>query len=375
MVDNRELNSQDSSTTPAWAANRRVTNHSIRRNVLRNTALLLLAFAIPCFVACSGGDSGNEDDGPGNSVPRGKDAGADLDPGNLDPGNYNSDASVADPTEPDPTDPVDPVDEVDASVDPEPSDGGSVSGLSASTVCSKVATATCNRISKCAQFGIQAMYGTAAKCAERGKVTCLAGLKLPGTSITVEKLNACISEVNTAECSLLASGNLDACKFGPGTLASGAKCIDSTQCKSEFCARAPTAACGTCAKAPAVGAACVNKACATGQFCTTVNKCVASTKKLGESCTYFEECDIVNGFVCDTMRTHKCTELKLASGTCGVDMVKQTITICPANGYCDGTTCKAAVKDGATCNAKTNCMPPALCLDGKCTVPSDATCK
>ncbi len=375
MDEKSEVSFLDSSTATALqisAAHFPRTEPRAKSGFLRFKAVFILAIAIPCFMACSGGDSSGEDGRQNNLGFDDPKAQPDSGAGSLGSVDKTQDASVASS---DTTDPSTEESDDDAlgsgGVSGEDSDSGT--GLNAETVCSKVAAASCKRINACASFGVKAMYGSTAQCAERGKVTCLAGLKFSGSSITIEKMNACIAEVADAECSSLSVGN--ACKFGPGTLPSGAKCIDSTQCVSEFCARSPTSQCGTCAKPTSVGGACVNKTCSIGQYCTTANKCVAPTKKLGESCSFLEECELAKGFACDIMMTRKCIAIKVGAETCGVDTAQKSFAVCSGNGYCEKNKCKPAVKDGVACSSTTNCMPPALCIGGTCTIPSDATCQ
>jgi hypothetical protein len=71
--------------------------------------------------------------------------------------------------------------------------------------------------------------------------------------------------------------------------------------------------------------------------------------------------------------------LKVGLGeTCGVDATKAALVDC-TKGACMPSpskgTCVAHVADGEACSDLLPCLPPALCLDKKCTIRNPATCQ
>ena len=174
------------------------------------------------------------------------------------------------------------------------------------------------------------------------------------------------------------------CAPVPGTYADGAACGDDSQCQSNFCARASTSLCGTCSPKSTEGGACVYGACSSGLSCpagsTTCIQAVAG--KVGDPCTYQEQCDLANGVACDTASSKKCIQISVAKSVgepCGLTM--SGFAICPASGTCSGVfggTCSAAAADGANCSDSDSgpkCLSPAKCVGGTCQLPDPKSCK
>ena len=254
--------------------------------------------------------------------------------------------------------------------------------------CVTFADAYCAKLQTCSTFVMSVAYGDLATCKARWILNCTPNFGAPGTSATPARTTTCAQSIGALSCTTFLSGDLGtACAVAPGTVAQGAACGDDAQCASTFCARAPTAACGTCQPVTMAGDPCVQSSCSvsTNTVCpagkTTCVKPVAG--KVGDACVGHEQCDVGHQVGCNPTNS-KCIALTLATagGTCGADSIFPTsVAVCPASGTCSASLsgkCSAVGMDGASCSTAdtgTHCMPPARCVASKCTLPSPATCR
>ena len=270
----------------------------------------------------------------------------------------------------------------DGAVNVPGADGGPIAEDPA-RVCAAAADAICAKLSACSPFGLGAAYGDLATCQARVVLGCLPTFGAAQTSATPTRSEACAASLAALSCADLLAGKLgDACVTQPGGVATGAACAEDAQCATAFCARAPSAACGTCAAKTNAGDPCVNAACSVGTVCPAgKTSCITPVPgKAGDACTVQEECDLANAVGCNTA-SKKCIALTLAGPgqSCGANGLNATsFAVCPASGTCSALlhgTCAAAAADGAACSdSGAHCLPPARCLSGACAVPDPATC-
>ncbi len=342
---------------------------SLTRQEKNVTKRFLLVSLIALCAACSstGGSSlrrdGRSEAGTDSRATRDGGSGGDFDPDSGEPiAQPDDDASI-------------PEDEF-----PNGESDASATGPSVDKACSEYAQATCDRFSECASYGMNVYYGDEATCAKRTKLECINTLKLPGTSFTTSKASTCSTSLSNATCADIAAKRVKGCDPGPGALGDGAKCAGDSQCKSQFCVRQDGASCGVCSPATRAGGLCTSGRCSSGQVCTDDNTCIVPSRKIGETCKYFQECDLLRGVGCDTLLTRKCIQLETASTgqKCGQDMARATYVSCVATGACVNNVCVAAAADSAACTDTANgpyCMPPAVCISNKCKLPDGQACR
>ncbi|HMI88716.1 MAG TPA: hypothetical protein VK550_31775 [Polyangiaceae bacterium] len=265
---------------------------------------------------------------------------------------------------------------------------GTDAGGDGQQACTAFADAYCAKLQTCSTFVMSVAYGDLATCKQRWILNCVPNFGVTGTSATPARTSACAQSMGALACPTFLSGDLGtACAIGAGTVAQGGPCGDDAQCASTFCARAPTAVCGTCQPATMAGDPCVQSSCSvsTNTVCpagkTSCVKPVAG--KVGDSCVGHEQCDIGHQVGCNPTNS-RCIALTLATagGNCGANSIIPTsVGVCPASGTCSASLagqCSAVGADGASCSTAdtgTHCMPPARCVASKCTLPTPATCR
>lgn len=267
------------------------------------------------------------------------------------------------------------------------SDGASDSAISgdATKACADAASAFCTQLQSCSSFGLQVEYGDLATCETRFALGCVQTLQFPGSGATAASTESCATALPAISCTDFIAVNLgNACATQAGTVANGAACGDDAQCASTFCARAADSQCGTCNAVSTAGSACVNGACSTGFACNTDDStCIVPVSgQIGDTCKTQSQCDVAHAVGCNT-NDDKCIALAVASsstGTCGADSITPTkFTLCLANGNCDSVlngNCHVTAADGAACNTSNgpNCLSPAKCVSGVCTLPDATAC-
>ena len=285
------------------------------------------------------------------------------------------------------------------------SSGGNGSGTGD---CNSVATTACNKLEQCSPLTVKLSYGDVQTCVTRIAMSCSAATTAPGASLTSAEFGACAKAFSQVDCKELVGGSFApaACTI-KGSLANGKACGSADQCQSGYCG-VSTGICGTCAAVGAAGAKCTSSdGCEAGLACTSKGVC-ATPAAAGGSCTDGRDC--AAGLACSS---GTCAQPVAAGGTCaGGDcdhlaaafcnpqtkvcetvqaaddgqpcgLVNGAFVTCSAAGHCtipqgqSQGTCQAHAADGATCD-NTNgpgCLAPAICLNGKCTLPDPSSCK
>lgn len=284
------------------------------------------------------------------------------------------------------------------------SDDGDDGGGSA-TDCKSAARSLCTKLQSCGEIFVTGAYGDLDTCADRLSLQCTAQLGAPGSNVTEANFAACANAISAQSCeALFTNQSPDECKLA-GTLDDGSQCGFGSQCKSSTCVNtSSTSACGTCTPvAPAGGnctstgacedgLVCSNGVCAqpvaAGGACTSTGQCAgtlicktgtcAMPGGAGADCNpASSECDTLAGLFCNP-GSNKCEKPTVASegGPCGI--VDQKLVVCGGGGSCEGATltapgtCVPPIADGAACNPTDgpNCLAPADCINGLCTLPA-----
>ncbi len=288
------------------------------------------------------------------------------------------------------------------------SNGGGGSGNGATGDCNSVATAACNKLEQCSAFAIKAAYGDAATCVKRLEMGCTASTTAPGAKVTAAQFGACADAYSKVDCTKLTGGMFlpDACTV-PGSLANGKACGSADQCQSGYCSSS-TGICGTCGDRAAAGKACTSSdGCQSGLVCNSKSVC-AQPVAAGGQCSDVRDCDAglvcasgtcsqpvavgkaCTGSDCDQLagafcnpQTKVCASISVADAGQPCGIVNNTFVGCGAAGHCTipqgqtKGTCQAAAADGASCDPQNGptCMAPAICVNGKCTLPDPSSCK
>jgi hypothetical protein len=206
----------------------------------------------------------------------------------------------------------------------------------------------------------------------RMKLACQSALSLPGTGIQPSQLAGCANALAEASCNTKAD-QIAACDFPPGSLADGAACTSSEQCKSESCVKVatsdgPTPSCGTCQPRVAIGGDCsTNSRCVDKAQCDfTTKKCIAIVYHgVGGTCdsTKGEQCE--SGLLCD-YTTKTCKARATVGQPCSSSVPCETGLTCDSiSKTCyqptiagGGQACGTAAK--ARCGSDLACDPTAL---------------
>jgi len=269
--------------------------------------------------------------------------------------------------------------------------------------CLAYTQATCGKMAQCWPWLLQASYGNFETCVERSAQLCANVTSAPGTSWTMEKIEACAQALPTISCDTWWNSVAPACDPGPGALADGSSCIDKSQCQGGTCLQGASG-CGVCASTSPLGGECTSSAqCVPGAACSPEGKCVMPAVQ-GASCdaskpcginlrcvegscqplvasggtcdpASFGDCDFFQGLACDPAdSTCKPVALAPAGSQCGA--VDGQLVTCGAGAICSSQgQCIAPLQDGASCTeqSESRCAPPATCINGACTVPG-TTC-
>ena len=287
--------------------------------------------------------------------------------------------------------------------------GGSSSSLPGGSgqPTTDVAEALCQKLDSCSHFYLQAAYGDVPTCAARLQISIANALAAPGTGRTAANLETCARALPGASCAdLVDNDSPAACRAVPGTLGTGMACSDASQCSTAFCNIAAGETCGACAAPPPAGTTCNgNSQCAPGSVCAGSPSVCLTPGAAGAACSATQPCQgtlICNSNVCATpvavgaacavgkgtcnllegdycpATTQQCTAATIASAGAACGLTNGALAACSASGMCTaGGTCLAAAADGQNCNAANGppCIPPAVCQNGVCTLPSSANCK
>ncbi|MEZ4221909.1 MAG: hypothetical protein R3B13_13335 [Polyangiaceae bacterium] len=298
---------------------------------------------------------------------------------------------------------------VDAATDA-PADVDLADGFVNLAACAVYVSAYTNKFKECTAGAAVAM-GTQTQ--ERVVERCALELAAPGTSATLNDLNACSATLQAQSCATFMAKPLSACVADPtspfctridpallgcsppaGTLTNGAACFAHLQCQSNYC-KGDASGCGVCASRASVGGKCAQDAdCNLGLACfkngcvtpvAASQACIAS----GTPCAYGNSCSgglcqpwrtlgqICGGAVgCDARRGLACS-----AGTCvNVKLVKAgsscaaaPLVRCYDESDCSAGSCVAHNGDGTSCGAA-GCMTFSSCRAGSCVRDNPGYC-
>jgi hypothetical protein len=287
-------------------------------------------------------------------------------------------------------------------------DGGADSGTSSAAAIAAGVTAfsgaLCNHVQTCAPRRLTQVYGTLDVCTSRLTLSLQSIMNLPDIGWTAAQLMACASAQTAQSCVDLADGKIPAACDIAGTRASGRGCRVTDQCASLRCS-ATANSCGQCLARAGAGATCASDndcqhplVCAvgaTGGVCVTPGgagaTCDPTTTPCryslscrtavcatpgtgGVSCSDHEDCDDRNGWLCNAI-TRKCGSA-IPGNSCLNAAIDGTVPYCNNNGLCTTTgSCIAGAGDNQACSATgAQCLFPASCVGGVCTLPSSSDC-
>ena len=290
------------------------------------------------------------------------------------------------------------------------SPGSGKSGdVTADQACSDYANAYCSAYANCSSFDGTLLYGSVSACVGRWKPICLSTINAPGTGFKPSVYESCAQAYASTKCDvLLSNGRPDACNV-LGSLAAGAACGDDSQCATGYCKVDFFETCGACTARVGLGATCtLSRDCESGA-CIAPGKCIAPAEaggdctatvcagtlncvgatcqppaSLADTCILNPDpCDRDKGLSCDSA-THKCVAPPpfasagagcFIPGDAGPGTGTPTAT-CTADSLCGASnTCEAAIMDGAPCSTTgANCLYPAECVSGACTLPNPSAC-
>ncbi len=274
------------------------------------------------------------------------------------------------------------------------SGGGSQQPMvSVDDLATKYATAYCEAFTNCIG-GLIAIFRPGEDCVIRTTQTLKEELATLPNAVergTVKydqsKLQGCIDEISSRDCSILSDRLPASCKAAlAGTIAQGGECSLDSECKGEqYCKLGDTCP-GKCAPYEQAGGACTGDGdCVSGLKCGVTAHCVAPSQE-GEACKEGEP-DCVDGFVClgedSTAHTPgKCVTLSqgfsgklggaCAFGTnlCVPGLACEIKSVTPLSGECvaklgTGAVCHVAIPD--ECQDDEYCVLPTPLGAGKCT--------
>ena len=248
-------------------------------------------------------------------------------------------------------------------------------------------------------------FGDKATCENRYKLSCEKKMGLPDIGPTfTSSMQTCAAKLSGG-CEAMLDPSVLKCLSPAGIRSNGNACSGNVQCKSAFCKKQAGEDCGVCGPKVSAGSDCGddNDAC-DGNLSCIAGKCGSATiVKGGEACDgKTKVCGFGLGCVgnvckkqgeggdaCDP--THKHADCRLAdkllyckadAKTCAKLAVADPggdcsdgATICKG-GVCKSGTCKKLAGDGEDCDesAGKQCMVPAKCVKGICTLPSASKC-
>jgi hypothetical protein len=228
----------------------------------------------------------------------------------------------------------------------------SSSSPSATSACTQLAAARCERVGTCNVDGVQVRFGDLSTCQAAQKAACMNGLAAHSTGATPASTIACAEALPSVTCTDYNDNLLPpACQVQVGKLAAGAVCAFSGQCQSQFCGIGKNAACGVCQTQPVVNDSCANlSSCGSGLACVAKGTvCASEDTKTGDMCDADTPCGA--GFSC-------------------VGSKAVTATVAAVEGTCQ----PAVATGGATCDAKKKTGPGCDATKGLVCDPTSLTC-
>jgi len=275
------------------------------------------------------------------------------------------------------------------------------------SACTTYASALCAQLASCARALLSAVYGELDGCRERTRRACERSASAADAVGTGAGIALCATALETVSCQdLLNNSPPEACRPLPGQRENSSACGEHAQCASLRCARADAALCGRCAELASEGEPCASESdCASGLVCTTAQLCAlplaergscatdrpcgfplacaagscSAPLSLGSHCDpKADRCNAYAGEVCGPLSL-LCEPLRYerAAGPCGY--VDGGWTACGRGATCvasgDTSHCAPAAAEGEACSSRgPDCLSPARCASGVCTVGSPAEC-
>ena len=275
--------------------------------------------------------------------------------------------------------------------------------------CNQVATALCDALNGCAPFYVSEQYGDEATCIARAALSCMTDQSTSGITRTPSDLVACAAAAAGISCAdALAANYPAACDPKPGTIINGMACGSNLQCQSTYCNK--TDACGVCGQRQDPNGPCsTNDACNKGLVCassvcvkpsgpgeacnlpgqpcrsdlacsssTAPGTCMARVGVGGACAANGDLCDFTKGAVCNTLANpNACIMINVAKPGDMCSLASKTGCvggIGPCSDLVFGGICANPAQDGAACDNKSVCIPPATCVNKICRLPSAPNC-
>lgn len=292
-------------------------------------------------------------------------------------------------------------------------------GPSQDEACTQYSQASCDALQRCNPDTFNRIYGDSNTCLTRQKLAC--SYQFPQNSNTTpQNFVDCAKAVPAASCNqllvnqILMLSNLPECRPQPGTQENGSLCYADAQCQSTFCDRGVLGGlCGACGQRALLNEDCTATACDFGLICAQQNsgpkrcvapatvaaggsceqdaRCQAGLICVGQKCTpvlkagdacpalggggsQFDACDRTQGLSCDG-NTLKCvaTQYVKPGGACGGAVPNQRTTCTGSSSCKNDQLCLGPAGDGQT--TAYSCLPPAIGVNGVCTLPDPPLCK
>jgi hypothetical protein len=283
------------------------------------------------------------------------------------------------------------------------SNGGGDDPQAILTACGNLAAVQCRYLATCLPIFMGAQFDDVDTCAARFRLSCEGFVTWPGVRWTAERFDQCAEQVKQSGCAAIDTVGTGPCSLEPGSLPTGAACVDSSQCNGGSCVRTSTsdgtADCGTCRQSGCLPGCKAGEGClsssegsrcvaiqAEGTPCTLGSICAASLSCLdsicrkgraeGESCTTVLDCDRLQELTCVDNVCRKQNLVDIGA-TCNgsADRCARGGT-CRSQSLSSAPVCVAPIADGAPCGGDvgTNCTTPARCVSGICKLPAQMTC-
>jgi hypothetical protein len=279
--------------------------------------------------------------------------------------------------------------------------------------CNDLASQLCSKLNACSSFAFSLAYTDMNQCNSRVALSCPSGAKANGSGATAASLEMCAQAYNSANCADLIAGIAPSGCNIHGTLPVGAACGSSVQCMGDnsYCNIPANQMCGVCATLAGAGQACMQAtdcqlglACASSGMCVTpgdmgahcdtqhpcrvsftcVNgTCAPPVEAMGTCDPNAQNCDYAAGLFCNT--TNKCVPYKTAGAgaMCGLSATSDSYTVCTGTVLCPTPsmslkgTCPTISADNAMCDPMgitSECLAPAICVNGTCLVDDPSSC-
>lgn len=281
--------------------------------------------------------------------------------------------------------------------------------------CTAFAQASCDALQRCNPDAFNRTYADGTTCLTRQQLAC--SYQFPQNSnTTTRNFLDCGHALQAASCAQLLVNqtvvltNVTECRPLPGNQTNGSVCFADTQCKSTFCDKGLLGGlCGACAQRALVNEDCNATACdfglicaqqngqpmrcvapstvALGQNCDQTARCQAGLVCVGQKCTNLlkagdacmpgqsnDACDRTQGLSCD-QNSQRCvaTQYVKVGQACGGSVQNQRTTCTGSSRCINDQLCLGPAGDGQT--TFYTCLPPAIAVNGICTLPDPNLCK